>query len=137
MNREPDAADSANGIPVATRRLIHDHLESVERLEILLLLFDARERTWNIREIEERIRSTPDSVQQNVAALVGQHLVAADAAAPGKFKYQPASPELHESVVDLAIAYRMRRVAVIELIYADRHGAARSFSDAFKLGRKP
>lgn len=112
------------------------HIPSVERLEILLLLFDGRKHAWTIEELEEQIRSTAESVRQNVNALIASNLVARDAADAAKVRYTPGSEAQDAAVTELALVYRTRRVAVIELIYADRHGAARSISDAFNL-RKP
>ncbi len=122
-------------IPDDVRRLILDHIPSVERLEILLLLFDGRKHSWRLREIEEQIRSAPESIQQNVAALVASHLVADDPATAGTVRYAAANEALDAAVTELALVYRTRRVAVIELIYADRRTSAQSFSDAFKLGK--
>ena len=124
-------------IPEEVRRLILDHIPSVERLEILLLLFDGRKHSWRLREIEEQIRSAPESIQQNVTALVTSRLVAEDAPASGTVRYAAANEALDAAVTELALVYRTRRVAVIELIYTDRRTAAQSFSDAFKFGKNP
>lgn len=119
------------------RRLLHDHIPSIERLEILLLLYEARDRTWSVEEIEERIRSTPESIRQNVSALVTMRLVEVDSAAGARslFRYAAENAAIDDVVHALAVAYRTRRVAVIELIYAERRDSVRGFSDAFKLGK--
>lgn len=122
-------------IPDDVRRLIVDHIPSVERLEILLLLFDGRKHSWRLREIEDQIRSAPESIQQNVAALIASHLVATDSVPGGTVRYTAADEALDAAVTELALVYRTRRVAVIELIYADRRNTAQTFSDAFKLGK--
>ena len=122
-------------IPDEVRRLIVDHIPSVERLEILLLLFDGRKHSWSIKEIEEQIRSSPESIQLNVSALVESRLVAAEPNPAPTFRYKAADDALDAAVTELALVYRTRRVAVIELIYADRKSGPRSFSDAFKFGK--
>jgi hypothetical protein len=120
-------------IPDEVRRLIVSHIPSVERLEILLLLFDGRKHAWTVQEIEEQIRSTPDSIRKSLGALVAAELAAPDAKVPAAVRYRGTSEELDAAVTELALVYRTRRVAVIELIYADR--GPKTFSDAFKLGR--
>lgn len=119
-------------IPDDVKRIIGAHISSVERLEILLLLFDGRKHAWSIGEIEEQIRSNPDSIAKHVDYLVSAKLAARDKNIGSTVRYAPPSETLESTVAELALVYRTRRVAVIELIYADR--GARSFSDAFKLG---
>jgi hypothetical protein len=120
-------------IPDPVRRFILDHIPSIERLEVLLLLFEARSRGWTVEEIEERIRSNAESIRANVSALTHGQLVTVDEAMPSLFRYRSSRQD--ETVSTLATLYRIRRVAVIELIYTERRGAVRSFSDAFKLGK--
>lgn len=115
-------------------RFITEHIPSVERLEILLLLFETRERAWPVGEIEERIRSSRESVAKNLAAVTAASVVSRVAGATESYQYA-GSAELDEVVNELATSYRTRRVAVIEQIYAERRDSIRSFSDAFKLGR--
>lgn len=128
---------ASTDISDSVRQLIHDHIPSVERLEILLLLFEARSRPWTVEAIEERIRSTPESIRTNVSALVGEHFVVVtpSSLASPRFQYQSDPPALDEAVAALAVAYRTHRVAVIELIYSERHESVRSFSNAFKFGK--
>lgn len=123
-------------MPDDLRRLIADWLPSVERLEILLLLFEGRERGWTIEEVQAQIRSSPESIRQNASALVAAGLATAEGSMPTTIRYQPANDRLHATVARLGQLYRERRVAVIEAIYAERHGEAQSFSDAFQI-RKP
>lgn len=119
-------------IPDEVRRFIFAHIPSVERLEILLLLFDGRKHAWTPQAVEEQIRSTTDSIAKNIDYLVGAKLAAWDANTANAVRYNVASEPLDAAVTELGLVYRTRRVAVIELIYADR--GAKTFSDAFRLG---
>lgn len=119
-------------IPDEVRRFIFAHIPSVERLEILLLLFDGRKHAWTPQAVEEQIRSTTDSIAKNIDYLVGVKLAAWDANTANAVRYNVASEPLDAAVTELGLVYRTRRVAVIELIYADR--GPKTFSDAFKLG---
>lgn len=124
-----------NELPLRVSRFIADHIPSVERLEILLLLFEHRGTGWSIDEIEEQIRSTRDSVQKNVSALVVAKIAAPRAGRPDAYQYAGSAAEMDATVAELDASYRTRRVAVIEQIYSERQDSIRSFSDAFKLGR--
>jgi hypothetical protein len=122
-------------LPERVSRFISDHIPSIERLEILLLLFENRERAWTIDEIEEQIRSSRDSVAQNVGALVRQQILAAPEGRAVSHRYSPLATPVDETIAELAASYRTRRVAVIQAIYSERRDSIRSFSDAFKFGR--
>ena len=123
-------------LPEDVRRLIAASLPSVERLEILLLLNDDRQRTWTVEELQAQIRSSRESIQQNVSALVAASLATAEGTTPTHMRFRASADPLQATVESLAQLYRMRRVSVIEAIYADRRSDVQSFSDAFHL-RKP
>lgn len=124
-----------NELPQRVSRFIADHIPSVERLEILLLLFENRSRRWLLNELEEHIRSSRESVAQNVTALTAARLVTVESGARDTYQYDTGAADADAIVTELAASYRTRRVAVIEQIYAERRDTIRSFSDAFKLGR--
>lgn len=123
-------------LPDTVRRFVHDLVPSIERLEILLLLRESAARTWSLEEIEERIRSTPESIRANVSALVGHRLAVTtgNPGGPARFRYA-ADGALDEAVGAVEAAYRTRRVAVVELIYGERRDSVRGFSNAFKIGK--
>lgn len=119
-------------IPPDVKRFIADHIPSVERLEILLLLVDGRKHAWTAHDMEDQIRSSVESVTKNLQALVSAKLVASDINGGRTFRYRPGTAEIEATVTELALAYRTRRVAVTELIYANR--GATNFSDSFRFG---
>lgn len=125
----------SNELPSRVSRFIAEHIPSVERLEILLLLFEHRSGWWSIDDIEEQIRSTRDSVQQNVSALVAGRLAVARPGRPEAYQFAGTSVDVDATVAELEASYRTRRVSVIQQIYSERQDSIRSFSDAFKLGR--
>jgi len=127
----------SSDLPNDIRRLILDQIPSIERLEILLLLSEDRARPWTIEEIEERIRSTPESIRQNVSALIQSALVTTESTAGAAVRFHGRASSSDDLIAELAQLYRTRRVAVIETIYGERNEDARSFSDAFKIRKTP
>ena len=109
----------------SVRRFVADHIPSIERLEILLLLAEAKTRSWSLPQIEERIRSTADSVRRNVSSLVEQQLIVPTRNSPAAFRYA-AEPAVDELVKKLANAYRTYRVTTIELIYSQQRTTERT-----------
>jgi hypothetical protein len=106
----------------AVRRLIAAHIDSIEQLEVLLLLRERRERCWTIDQVNDRIRSSASSVRTRLADLEGRGLVTRE---PAGFRYRTA-PDHDDAVRELAWAYAERRYSVIDLISAVRFGSQSS-----------
>jgi hypothetical protein len=123
-----------NGLPEDVHRFLHQHIESVEQLEVLLLLWRAPERGWNSDEVATAVYSHPSSVVRRLAMLYGQGLLRERE--PGCYQYAPRTAELHDTVTRLDHVYRERRVAVITLIASKPIENVRAFSDAFRIRRK-
>ncbi len=123
-----------SGLPEDVHRFLHQHIESVEQLEVLLLLWRAPERGWSADEVATAVYSHPSSVLLRLAMLLGQGLLRERE--PGCYQYAPPSADLHDTVTRLDHMYRERRVAVITLIASKPIESVRAFSDAFRIRRK-
>ena len=115
------------------RQFLHQNIESVEQLEVLLLLWRMPERGWTSDEVATAIYSHPSSVVRRLAMLLGQGLLRERE--PGCFQYAPRTAHLHSAVTHLDQMYRERRVAVIALIASKPIENVRAFSDAFRIRR--
>lgn len=120
----------SEGSPDAVLSFIERHIESLEHLEILLLLAE-EDRSWSAAEIFQKIQSSQASVDQRLQALVAQGLLSKDE--NGRFRFSPKDEATRNLVNDLAEAYRTRRVRIIEAIYTRKTDAVQSFADAFKF----
>jgi hypothetical protein len=122
-----------NPLPEDVRHFLHQNIESVEQLEVLLLLWRTPERGWTADDVATAVYSHPTSVIRRLAMLLGQGLLRERE--PGCFQYAPRTPELHATVTRLDHMYRERRVAVITLIASKPIENVRAFSDAFRIRR--
>jgi hypothetical protein len=120
-------------LPEDVRQFLHQNIESVEQLEVLLLLWRTPERGWTSDEVTTAVYSHPSSVVRRLAMLLGQGLLRERE--PGCYQYAPRTPELHAAVTHLDHIYRERRVAVITLIASKPIENVRAFSDAFRFRR--
>jgi predicted transcriptional regulator len=118
------------GAPDGVLSFVDRHIESVEQLEILLLLA-SQERKWRASEIFQTIQSSQTSVEQRLESLVAAGLIAKDE--KGCFRFAPKDDDTRKLVKDLADAYKTRRVRIIEAIYTRKTDAVRTFADAFKF----
>jgi hypothetical protein len=117
------------------RRLIADSIDSVEQLEILLLLLQRPERTWSAESVARELRVSSLSAGDRLEDLSRDALLAR-VKGSDEYRYAPASAELNEAVKGLATAYTERRVTVINLIFSKPVDKIRTFADAFRLRKK-
>ncbi len=122
------------GLPEDVHRFLFQHIESVEQLEVLLLLGQSPDRRWSPAEVAQALYSHPSSVAGRLALLHRQDLLRE--VEPGWYQYGPRTADLHQTVCRAAQTYRERRVAVITLIASKPIENVRAFSDAFRIRRK-
>jgi hypothetical protein len=115
---------------------ISDSIDSVEQLEILLLLQGNPSRSWNISELSVHLRSHRESVSLRIQGLLTKGFVSCLQAEgrPTSFQYSPPSPQVDEKIRILKDAYINKRITVINMIYEkiDR-SVIEDFADAFKF----
>lgn len=103
----------------------------MEQLEILLLLSSQPERDWSPEAVFTTIQSSQASVAQRLQEFLEKgFLTQTD---PPLVRYAPKNQALAAAARALAVAYKQKRVKVIELIYRKPVDDVQSFADAFKL----
>ena len=123
-----------NGLPSDVHQFLYQNIDSVEQLEVLLLLLHSPERGWGTEEVARELYSHPASIARRLALLLGRGLLRETD--PGCYQYAPRTGELHATVLRVAEMYRERRVAVVILIASKPVENVRAFSDAFRIRRK-
>jgi hypothetical protein len=122
-------------LPEDVRQFLLRYIDSVEQLEVLLLLCGSPSTAWSPEAVAQALYSNPTSVAYRLAMLQRHELIAA-ADPPSSYRYQPGHPALHEAVTRVAEMYKQRRVAVITFIASKPMANVRAFSDAFRLRKK-
>ena len=122
-----------NGLPPDVHQFLYQNIESVEQLEVLVLLLHRPERGWSPDEVARELYSHPASIARRLAMLLGQGLLRE--IEPGCYQYAPRTTELHATVLRVAETYHERRVAVVTLIASKPIENVRAFSDAFRIRR--
>ena len=122
-------------LPEDVHRFILTSIESVEQLEVLLLMHGAPNASWTPEAIARQLYSTPSSIRGRLDALGRQKLVAAEGSPP-TYRYRPGTESLAGTIDSVAECYRRRRVAVVTLIASKPLENVRAFSDAFRLRKK-
>jgi predicted DNA-binding transcriptional regulator len=121
-------------LPEAVRRFILEHVESVEQLEILLLLLRRPGEAWSAEGVARELRISELSAGERLEDLNRDGLVVqVQEGVAGHYRYGTRDGPLDEAVRGLASAYAERRVTVINLIFSKPTDKIRTFANAFRF----
>ncbi len=109
------------------------HIQSLEQLEVLLLLHRQPERAWTASEVYDVVRSSQASITARLHAFTADGFLVTAPGPPPTFRFSPQDQNLRAAVDETATAYQTRRVRIIEAIFAPAADPVQSFADAFKL----
>ena len=107
------------------------HIDSVEKLEVLLHLYRNADKEWTPKQISEQIRTNENSVAGRLISLKSIGLL--ESSDDIHFKYNPKTDELKHIVDGLVKFYQERRVSLIELIFSKPSDKVLSFAEAFRF----
>jgi hypothetical protein len=116
---------SSGEITTEIERFIRDNVDSVEQLEVLLLLRSAPDKEWGALEVSQTTRLND---------LRERGFLSVNQASPPLYQYSP-SPQDSETITGLEHSYRVRKDAVIQMIFSKPKDSLRTFSDAFRIRR--
>lgn len=119
--------------PADVRRFILEHINSVDQLEMLLLLRDHPDKSWTAAEVARALYTQPEAAALRLEGLRARGLLTAKDGAERQYQFRPATSALEHAVRRLADTYKNRRVTVIGLIYSKPLDQVQAFADAFKL----
>jgi hypothetical protein len=120
------------GVPTVVRRFIAAEIESVEQLEVLLLLRAAADKEWTANEVARALVTQVESARGWLERMVGAGLLSAR---DESYRYAPPTKEVDETIDGLAESYANYRVTVIGLIFSKPSERVTLFSDAFRIRR--
>jgi predicted transcriptional regulator len=122
-----------SGLPLDVQKFIAKYIESVEKLEILLLLGNTPEKQWSAEQVDQEIKSNQSSINQKLQNLCSDGFLEYQ---DGHYRFQPKSVELAQAVTALAACYQTRRIKVIEAIFSKGTDELRNFANAFRLRKE-
>lgn len=111
---------------------IKAHIDSVEQLEVLLLMRNDPAKAWSAQDVSRQLRSSAASASHRLEKLCALRLII-KVDQSDSYRYEPSSPELRDKVTALSEAYLVRRVTVIDLIFSNPVEKIKTLADAFKL----
>jgi hypothetical protein len=121
------------GLPPRVQRFITTHIDSLEKLEVLLLLRARAEREWTASSVSMELRITELSATARLADLAARGLLVGNGATPPSYRFSPSDTEDVQAVAELATVYGAKRVSVISFIFSRPLDRVRGFAEAFVL----
>jgi hypothetical protein len=115
----------------SVRDLIVRSIDSLESLELLMLLRRSPETYWSADAAAQRLGIKPDIARKKLLALRDNGLLA-EGAGTGAFRYAP-DETTKQTVDDLAAAYADQRIHVTNTIFSANLERLKAFTNAFKL----
>lgn len=126
---------SKHHISDGLRTFIKDKIQTVLRLEVLLLLHEQQSRSFSAAEVANELGFESEPAQRQLTALEAIGLVVHSGTAESKYKYHPVDATLRSTVEKLAVAYSTQRVPILSIILAEQPDRTRLFAEAFRIIR--
>jgi DNA-binding IclR family transcriptional regulator len=122
-------------LPAELRAFVHTCLESIEQVELLMLLRgSAQART--AREVAAALRLTPAIARRDLETLAARGLLEVRVGEETAYRYRPKLEELGRYCDLLAQHYVTSRQTLLGFVATESRRSLKRFADAFKL-RKP
>jgi len=115
------------------KHFILENIDSIERLEVLILLHRDSSRHWTAEAVNQELRSNIKWVQSHLEVLTKLNILQCEDKI--NYFYKPQTTELESLCSRLIQLYKERRVMVINFIYNQSAERIKSLADAFKIRR--
>lgn len=120
---------SATGIPDEVKALVLEHIDSIDQLEVLLLLFRQPHHDYDPEGVASELRIAPQAAIERLRDLHARGLIERNERG---YRFG-AETERNRRIFALSQAYLERRVALINLIFSKPTEKLRTFANAFRL----
>ncbi|MBS1972545.1 MAG: hypothetical protein JSU04_19720 [Bdellovibrionales bacterium] len=121
---------SDNDIPKTVRDFVFEYIDSVEQLEILLLLESDSNKSWSLAELNGLLRSNINSVEKRISLLLSQGLIIKNE--DSQFSFFLDDVDLKQTIHSLADIYKVHRYRILEMIFSPMK-KSRDLAEAFRL----
>lgn len=121
-------------ISEGVKTFIREQIQTVPKLEVLLLLHREQSRPFTLAEVANELGFENDTAQEQLTALEAIGLIETNKD-KSTYRYHPADATIGSIVDRLAIAYPKQRVPILSAILAKDSNKVRRFVEAFKLVR--
>lgn len=118
------------------KKFIKEKIQTVLRLEVLLLLHHQQPRSFTVAEVANELGFEKEDVNGQLTALETIGVVVESNLDKHKYRYQPVNEALRSMVDQLAMGYSNQRVPILSVILAEHTDRTRLFAEAFRIIRR-
>ena len=141
MSRAPshdDVTSDAGGpaLPSAVRTFLASHVQSIEALEVLLLLHREAERWWSADSVAAELGMPLAAAAARLEELASRNLLDVRISDGIFYRYRPVSPALDRAVRATVETYLRKPLAVTKALYSPPMDDIRRFADAFRIRKR-
>ena len=123
-------------ISEALRRFLKEKIQTLLRLEVLLLLHEHQPRGFTAPEVATQLGFEKDTTAHEIGELEAIGVVVQSSTDKTKYRYHPLNATLGSVVNQLALAYSTQRVPILSIILAQHPDRVRLFAEAFRIIRR-
>ena len=117
------------------KKFIKEKIQTILRLEVLLLLHHQQTRSFTVAEVANELGFEKEDVNGQLTALETIGVVVESNLDKHKYRYQPVNEALRSMVDQLAVGYSSQRVPILSVILAEHTHRTRLFAEAFRIIR--
>ena len=117
------------------KRFIKENIQTMLRLEVLLLLHQRQPGAFTAAEVAGELNFDNETTAQELMALEADGLVAHVQSDKFKYTYRPLNPTLESLIEELAMGYSQQRVPILSAMLAEHPDRIRCFAEAFRIIR--
>jgi hypothetical protein len=114
-------------------KFIAAEINSLEQLEILLLLSGNPHKWWSAKSVYEVVKSSIQSVQDRLEEMVARGILRKETDNEVRFQFGPRDEAVWRITTELRDAYKERSVKVVQAIYSKPPDPVQEFARAFRL----
>jgi hypothetical protein len=117
-------------LPAHVARCLDALVDSLECLEVMLLLYRGSDRTWSPNQVTAELGIPARAARRELEQLRSRGLVSAD---DGEYRYAPRPGAPVADVECVVEAYGSRRIAIINHVASGALKRIQSLAEAFRL----
>jgi DNA-binding MarR family transcriptional regulator len=109
-------------------------VDSLDQLEVLLMLYREPERAWSADEAAATLGVAPGSAARLLAKMEARGVAASAASSETRWRYRPAGESQAAAAALIAQAHGTRRIALINHVATLALERVRELAEAFRVG---
>jgi predicted ArsR family transcriptional regulator len=125
-------SESAADLPAELRAFLHSCIESIDQVELLMVLRGS-ERVRTAREVGSEMGISIAAARRHLETLAARGLLEIRVGEETSYTYRPKSDDLARYCDMLAQHYITSRAAVLGFVATESRLSAKRFAEAFKL----